>query len=229
MKSTPAAHNDGAGAGLTFADGLWQMLARTSHLVAKLRQKELHQYGINMNEAVTLFTVLHLGERATPTNTSRQLFWEPHTVSELLKSMEAKGLIRRIRDLARRSMMRVEVTDKRMQSQLSPARSTRKAMSVLTKEEQTHLWSLLAKIREYGMKQSALESLDPFPPSDPGSFRLRRPRRRAGSPASEAEKTQSKSGEARRNDRVDGESKESIDTLSGLRATVSESAPELPS
>jgi len=157
---------------MTFADGLWQILARTDHIVSKVRQKELHQYGINMNEAIILFSALRLGRLATPANLSQQLFWEPHTVSEQLKSMETKGLIRKVRDLGRRNLYRVEVTEKGLEAyrQSARRRSTRKTMSVLTKEEQTEMWTILAKIREMAMRQLGLHMSEPFPPSDPAKF-----------------------------------------------------------
>jgi len=157
---------------LTFDDGLWQIMARTNHIVAKLRQKELRQYGITMNEAVVLLTVMRLKRLATPANISRQLFWEPHTVSEQLKSMETKGLIRRVRDLERHNLIRVEATENGLEAYRQSARwkPTRKAMSVLTKEEKLQLWALLAKIREQAMKQLGLHGSDPFPPSDPNEL-----------------------------------------------------------
>lgn len=157
---------------LTFADGLWQMLARTDHIVAKLRQKELRQYGITMNDAIVLFTVVRLKRLATPARISQQLFWEPHTVSEQLKAMEKKGLIRRIRDQGRHSRVRVEVTEEGLEAYRQSARrkSTREIMSVLSKEEQRQLWTLLAKIRRRAMEKAGLHASDPFPPPDPNRF-----------------------------------------------------------
>lgn len=143
-------------------------MARTDHIVVKLRQKELRQYKITMNEAVVLFTVTRLKELATPSNISRQLFWEPHTVSEQLKSMETKGLIKRIRDLERHNLIRVEVTKKGVEAYRKSCQwqSTRRTLSVLTQEEQVQLWGLLAKIRERGMQELGLHGSAPFPPSD---------------------------------------------------------------
>ena len=161
---------------LNLNDGLWQLFARTDHILTKLRQKELRQYGVNMNEAVVLLTVLRLKKLATAANISRQLFWEPHTVSEQLKSMEKKGLIRKLRDLDRKNMIRVEATEKGLEAYRQSARrkSTREIMSVLTEDEQLQLWLLLAKIREKGMAKIDSRLVDPFPPSDPN--RLRSPR-----------------------------------------------------
>ncbi len=154
---------------MTFNDYLWQIMARTDHIMTKLRQKELRQFGINMNEAIVLFTVLRLKKLATPANISRQLFWEPHTVSEQLTGMGKKGLIRKIRDLERHNLIRIEVTEKGLEAYRKSAirKSTREIMSVLTKEEQLQLWALLAKIRGRAMGKLGLDISDPFPPDDP--------------------------------------------------------------
>ena len=170
MKLTSSdSDSTGNKAHLNISDGLWQIMARTNHIVVKLRQKELRQHGITMNEAVMLFTAMRLKKQATPATMSRELFWEPHTVSEQLNSMEKKGLITRIRDFNRQNLIRVEVTEKGLEAYSKSSRwqSTRKTMSVLTKEEQLQLWVLLAKIREGAMQELGLHSSDPFPPSDP--------------------------------------------------------------
>jgi DNA-binding MarR family transcriptional regulator len=157
---------------LTFGDGLWQMLARTNHVVSKVRQKELRRYGITMNEAIVLLTVLRLKGLATPAAISKQLFWEPHTVSEQLKSMERKGLIKKVRDLEKHNLIRAEATKNGVEAYRQSARriSTREIMSVLTKEEQTQMWSLLARIRGKAMHDLGLAGSEPFPPADPGKF-----------------------------------------------------------
>ena len=154
-------------------DGLWQLFARTDHIITKLRQKELRQHGINMNEAIVLFTVVRLKGRATQANISEQLFWELHTVSEQLKSMEQKGLIRRSKDPNKRNPMLFETTEKGLVAyhQSTRRESTRRIMSALTKDEQLQMWGLLAKIRERAMLESGLSVSDPFPPSDPKESR----------------------------------------------------------
>ena len=120
-----------------------------------------------------LFTVLRLKGQATPAAISRQLFWELHSVSEQLTRMEAKGLIRKVRDLGRRNLIRAEVTEKgvKVYHKSSRRRSRREIMSVLTKEEQLQLWELLAKLREKALHELGVPGSDPFPPSDSGELR----------------------------------------------------------
>jgi DNA-binding MarR family transcriptional regulator len=154
---------------LTTADNLWLLLARTQHIVSKIRHKELRQCGVTINEAAVLFTILRLKRPATPAAISQEVHWEPHTVSELLKVMEKKGTIRKVRDLERKNLIRVAITDKGIEAYLksSQRKSTRQVMSVLTKEEQIQLWTLLAKVRDKGLEQLGIEIPDVFPPSAP--------------------------------------------------------------
>lgn len=123
---------------------------------------------MTVREAVVLFTVLRLKGHATPAAISRQLFWELHTVSEQLKSMEAKGLIKKVHDLGRRNLIRVEVTEKGVEVYRRSARrrSERETMSTLTKEEQLQLWALLAKLRTKALHELGVRGSDPFPTPD---------------------------------------------------------------
>jgi len=155
---------------LTTADNLWLLLARTQHIVSKIRHKELRQCGVTINEAAVLFTILRLKRPATPAAISQEVHWEPHTVSELLKVMEKKGTIKKVRDLERKNLIRVAITDKGIEAYHKSAqrKSTRQVMSVLTKEEQIQLWTLLAKVRDKGLEQLGIDIPDVFPPSEPG-------------------------------------------------------------
>lgn len=155
---------------LTFTHALWQAFTRTHHVISKVRQKELRQHGMTVEEAAVLFTVLRLKGHATPAAISRQLFWELHSVSEQLTRMEAKGLVRKVRDLGRRNLIRAEVTEKGVEvyRESSRRRSAREILSVLTKEEQQQLWALLAKLRTKALDELGGRGSDPFPPTDPG-------------------------------------------------------------
>jgi MarR family multiple antibiotic resistance transcriptional regulator len=157
---------------LTFADGLWLLLARSQHIISKIRHKELRECGVTMNEAAVLLTIMRLKRPATPTAISQDVHWEPHTVSELLKVMEKKGTIRKVRDLERKNLVRVEITEKGLDAYVksSQRKAIRKVMSVLTREEQNQLWVLLSKIRDKGLEQLGLDLPDVFPPSDPEKF-----------------------------------------------------------
>ncbi len=148
---------------------LWQMVSNVRHLIYKARQKELNRYGISMPSSGILDAVLRLGKRATPTAISQQSFRERHSISEQLSRMEKEGLIKKVKDLERKNLIRVEVTEKgyELSQKAAERESIEHIMSALTREEQRELWSLLSKLREKTMKYLGLENIEPYPPSDP--------------------------------------------------------------
>lgn len=72
---------------------LWVLLHQPRDAVFKAREKELSPYGISTMQAAVLFIILAIGNEATPTEISRWLLREPHSVSNLLSRMEKEGLV----------------------------------------------------------------------------------------------------------------------------------------
>ena len=147
---------------------LWELFNHSFRATAKIRQRELGEYGITMPQSAVLRVALRLGEKTTPAEIARQLFLEPNSVSEQLRRMETEGLIKKVKDLDKRNLVRIEVT----QQGYDLYRKTRKrkyidnVMSVLTEKEKTELWLILAKLRGQAVKKLGMNSLDLYPPSD---------------------------------------------------------------
>jgi len=149
---------------------VWAILNRTRHLMYKARQKELDQYGISVRNAAVLNAVLILGKQATPGRIGQLLFLEQHSISETLTRMERKGLIKKIRDLDKKSSIRIEITDdghELFQKSLKHE-SINDIMSVLSQEETLQLQSLLLTVREKVAKQLGFDSEWVSPISDLG-------------------------------------------------------------
>ena len=91
---------------------LWMLLQQACDSTRRARGNELREFGISMMQAAVLFIVKSIEGPATPAEISRWLFREPHTVSGLLERMEKQGLVRRVKDLERKNMIRVEITEK---------------------------------------------------------------------------------------------------------------------
>src|SRR4030042_5989847 len=91
---------------------LWVLLRQTRDAMVKARGRELEKYGISSIQAAVLFTIQAIGAEATPAEISRRLVREPHSVSGLLNRMEKQGLITRVKDLPKRNMVRVVMTNK---------------------------------------------------------------------------------------------------------------------
>ena len=144
---------------------LWVLLRQTRDAMIKAREKELEKFDISSIQAAVLFTIQSIGPEATPAEISRRLVREPHSVSGLLSRMEKQGIIRRTKDLPKRNMVRVEMTEKGQEAyqQSTQRLMMHQIMSALSEEEQKHLWDSLEKLRDRAMKLSGIGHELPFP------------------------------------------------------------------
>ena len=120
---------------------LWVLLVQTGETIYRARRKELRAYGISTMQAAVLTVIQAIGHKATPAEISRWIFRESHTVSGLLKRMEAEGLVRMTKDLDWKNMIRVTLTDKGQQAyEMSRKReSIRRIFSILSKDQRRQL------------------------------------------------------------------------------------------
>lgn len=146
---------------------LWVLLLQAKDTVFKVREKELSQYSLSPEQAAVLFIIQTIGETATPAVISRWLFRKHHTVSGLLSRIEKKGLIRRTKDLARKNMIRVTLTEKGRQAyyQASRMESIGSIMSSLSEEERQQLSSCLQTLRARALKELGMDAEPPLLPS----------------------------------------------------------------
>lgn len=140
---------------------LWVLLSNTQTAIHKLRSKELSRFGISPIEAMVLFSIANIASAAIPTEISRRVFREPHTISYLVRRMEDKGLVRRDKDLERKNLVRVAMTEKGWQAYyLSTGReSIHRTMSSLSEEERQQLRSCLQKLQEKALRDLLEERL----------------------------------------------------------------------
>ncbi len=80
--------------------------------------------------------------------------------------MEKQGLITRVKDLPKRNMVRVAMTEKGREAyELSTRRfSMHDTMSALSETEKSLLWNLLEKLRDKALKLAGVGHELPFPP-----------------------------------------------------------------
>jgi DNA-binding MarR family transcriptional regulator len=145
---------------------LWVLLHQTTDAALRARQKELDQFGVSVIEVGVLVAIQAIGKEATPSEISRRIFREPHTVSALLNRMEKKGLVRKTQDLDRKNMVRVSITEKGRQAydKSTGRKSIYKIISSLSEEERQQLRSCLEKLRNKSFKGLVVE---PKPPPLP--------------------------------------------------------------
>jgi len=133
---------------------LWLLLIITRRLMYKARQRELNQYGITPPQAGILHVIENIGNKVTPAEISRQTLREPHTVSVLIDSMSKKGLVKKVKDLNKKNLVRVAITEKGKQAyyQSTKRDSVHEIMSSLSEEERQQLNRCLNKLQDKALQ-----------------------------------------------------------------------------
>jgi len=144
--------------------GLWMLLFRTRDLLFKTRVRELRQVvGVTEAEAGVLSCISLLGGSATPTEISRYIVREPHSVSALLSRMEKNGLIMKVNDLSRKNLIRALMTDKgkRQYTYIEKRDSIHKIMALLSDRERCQLRLSMEKLCKGVLGDKGMEA--PWP------------------------------------------------------------------
>jgi DNA-binding MarR family transcriptional regulator len=142
---------------------LWFLLTHTRYAIFRAREKELQRYGVSPEQVSLLFVVQALGNKATPAALSRHILRQPHTVSALVDRMARRGLVKKVKDLDRKNLVRVVITEKGQKTyELSTKRGPiHRIMGSLDakekKEFRIYLERLLSKARkEIGLDRDEL-------------------------------------------------------------------------
>ena len=144
---------------------LWMWLSRTRDAIFRARERELHQYNISCIQSTVMQIIRALGDKATPAEISRWAFRESQSVSELLNRMEKEGLIEKIKDLDRRNMVRVVLTERGLEvyQQTQKYEMVHKVMSSLSAAERQQLRSTLKKVWDKALEELESGIRPPFP------------------------------------------------------------------
>jgi len=144
---------------------LWVLLHQACDAMSRAREDELREIGISKIQAAVLFIIKAIEGPATPAEISRWLFREPHTVFGLLKRMEKQGLVRRAKDLERRNMIRVTITEKGEEAfrQSRDMKVIRTILSSLSPEQKDNLKPYLETLRKRALKELGGKHQLPFP------------------------------------------------------------------
>ena len=115
----------------------------------KVRTRELRETDLSVRQAGALLVIKVLGGRAILADIARWMFKEPHSVSGLINRMEEEGLVKRVKDLEKKNLVRVEITEKGQQAyEYSVKREAlHRVMSSLSEEERDQFGSCLMKLR----------------------------------------------------------------------------------
>ena len=139
---------------------LWLLLRQANNLIYRAMEGELRQLGsATYAQATVMWIVKAIGEEATPAEITRWLVREPHAVSMLLSQMERKGLVRKTKDLERKNMVRVTLTDKGEEAlrQAQTSETISKVMSCFSPEEQDCLREYLLTLRSKALQELGIK------------------------------------------------------------------------
>lgn len=145
----------------------WIFLSKTRDAIFKNRIKELQKYNISAEQSSVLIVLEALDERATPAEISKWVFREPHSVSDFLKKMERDGFLIRVKDLDRKNMLRIKLTEKGYKAipKVKKMESVHKIMSSLSKEEKRKLIVILKKLWNSSLEELGIDKRPIFPSS----------------------------------------------------------------
>jgi DNA-binding MarR family transcriptional regulator len=144
---------------------LWVLLRQTCDGMLIARENELRKIGISAMQAAVLFVVKTVTVPATPAEISRWLFRQPHTVSGLLNRMEKRGLVRKVKDLERKNMIRIVITEKGEQAyqRSREMKVIPSILSCLSPKERDNLWKYADRLRSKTLEEIGVRYQLPFP------------------------------------------------------------------
>jgi MarR family transcriptional regulator, organic hydroperoxide resistance regulator len=138
---------------------LWLLLTHARYAVFRAREKELQRYGVSPEQMGLLFVVQALGNKATPAALSRHILRQPHTVSALVDRMARRGLVKKVKDLDRKNLVRVMMTEKGQKAyELSAKRGPiHRIMGTLNAEEKKEFRAFLERLLAKARKEIGLD------------------------------------------------------------------------
>jgi DNA-binding MarR family transcriptional regulator len=114
---------------------LYLLIYQAQYTIHRARHNELQKIGITPEESGILFAIHYInaiGSKTTPGEISQRIFREPHSVSALINRMEKRGLVRKARDLDKKTMVRVITTEKGQQAYEQSTKRENSLFNVLT-------------------------------------------------------------------------------------------------
>ena len=145
---------------------LWVLLYWTKDAIYKAREKELRKWTLSPMWAAVLFTVQAIGSEAILSEISRWLFRKPHSVAGIVRRMEKEGLVKTARDLHRKNLVRVTMTETGQQAlhQVTKGEEAiHSIMSCLSQEERQQLRSCLERLLSKAFTELGIQRQLPLP------------------------------------------------------------------
>jgi len=136
---------------------LWILLYQARDAILKVRDSELSKRGLTAVEAGALHIIHVIGDKATPAMISKSMLRQHHSVTALLKRMENKGLVKRIKSPDRKNTWIIRLTEKGQEAynQSNIGDSLYELMSVLQEDEKRQLREYLTKLRDKAIRYAS--------------------------------------------------------------------------
>jgi MarR family transcriptional regulator, organic hydroperoxide resistance regulator len=137
----------------------WGLIHQTRDVLARVRNKELNNYGITQEQSAILVMIKRLNSlkiKPTPGIVSKAVLREPHSVSSILTRMEKEGFINKISGMGKnRSEKHILLTEKGEQAYKCSLKREmiKEIMSCLPQEECLRLNASLLKLRDKGLQE----------------------------------------------------------------------------
>lgn len=148
---------------------LWLLLSQTRSAIFKVRHKKVGQY-LHPNQAAALISIWAFRGQITLAVLAHRLFLEPHTVSELIKRMQQKGLVTKKKDRAKGNVVRISITKKGSEvcKKVMGQELIHHFMSLLTVKQRQQLRESLSVLYKEALKELDLDKEVPVLPGDEG-------------------------------------------------------------
>ncbi|MDD5095317.1 MAG: MarR family transcriptional regulator [Dehalococcoidia bacterium] len=147
---------------------LWFLFRLTHDAIGKAMDLQLQSIGVSRIQIQVLYVIRGVTTPVTPAVIARWLYREPHTVKVILDNMEKDELIRRVKDLPKKNLIRVTLTQKGEEAieRSKDLTVLREIMDSLKAEEREGFASLLTTLEKKAlekMQELHGESLIPTP------------------------------------------------------------------
>jgi DNA-binding MarR family transcriptional regulator len=144
---------------------LWGLVQQASRAMQRAMDAELRPIGITSAEAAILYFIRISSEPVTPAMLSRWLIKEAHTVSAILGRMEKQGLVNKKKNLPRKNLVRVALTEKGAEAtaQASETKVMGNILFCLSPEEQDTLGEFVERLRNKAIEEYQEEPRWCFP------------------------------------------------------------------
>ncbi len=127
---------------------LWLLFASIHHKMVSLRENELKPYNITTGQLRMLRIIESLGSKAILSEVAKIVERKLDVISRQASMMEKDGLITRIRDKPKSSLLRLELTDKGQEllKTINSSQGLNEVLSVLTEKERQQMSSALKRV-----------------------------------------------------------------------------------